>query len=316
MRLLSYAFGEALTSLRRGRWSTLLSVATVATPLVVLGAFLLASSNLERLVAGWSSAAELSVYLEDGVSDETRASIGRLLANSDIVLDYDYVDQAAALARFQADFPDLQAVLGGFGANPLPASFEVRVQPAAEQRAALESFVTRLSETRGVEDVRYDRQWLDRIALAVRIVQGLGVAFGLILILGAILTVANVIQLTLQSRQAEVEIMHLVGAPVSYVRAPFAAEGILQGGAGGLMALGLLWLGYQAADSQYGQMTAETIGLGRITFLSIPLCLALLCGGMVVGGIGGLFATRARASRNRSRLPRRRRGVDTVASAV
>lgn len=292
MRLLSYALEEALASLGRGRWSTVFSVATVASPLLVLGAFLIASSNLERLVAGWSEAAELSVYLEDDIGDRERESIGRLLDNSEIVIDHRYVSEAEALERFRGDFPDLETVLRGFSTSPLPASFDVQVEPGVEQRDTLDRLAERLATARGVEDVRYDRQWLDRIAVVVGIVEGLGIAFGSILILGATLTVANVIRLAFQARREEVEIMHLVGAPMSYVRGPFVVEGILQGGVGGLLALGLLWVGYQLVGSQYGQLTAETIGLGEVDFLPLRLCAALLVGGMLVGGMGGLVATR------------------------
>ena len=65
MRLLRYAFDEAVASLWRGRRSSLLSTATIAIALFVLGAFLVVTSNLERLADEWSGAAELSVYLAD-----------------------------------------------------------------------------------------------------------------------------------------------------------------------------------------------------------------------------------------------------------
>ena len=50
MHALRYAFDEAIRSLWRGRQSGLLSTATIALALVVLGSFLLVTANLERLV--------------------------------------------------------------------------------------------------------------------------------------------------------------------------------------------------------------------------------------------------------------------------
>src|SRR5207237_1084289 len=75
IRSLRYAFGEAVTGLWRGRQSGLLSTGTIALALFVLGGFLIVTANLERLGAEWSSAAEMSVYLEDQVTDEQRRAI-------------------------------------------------------------------------------------------------------------------------------------------------------------------------------------------------------------------------------------------------
>src|SRR6266496_6851575 len=80
MRVLRYAFDEAMTSLWRGRQSGLLSTATIALALFVLGGFLLVTANLERLGAEWSAAAEMSVYLKDDVTPAQRTAIEQAIA--------------------------------------------------------------------------------------------------------------------------------------------------------------------------------------------------------------------------------------------
>ncbi|MEQ1730540.1 MAG: hypothetical protein ABL982_19400, partial [Vicinamibacterales bacterium] len=57
MRLLRYAFDEAAGSLWRGRRSSLLSTATIAIALFVTGAFLIVTSNLERMAEERAAAA-------------------------------------------------------------------------------------------------------------------------------------------------------------------------------------------------------------------------------------------------------------------
>ena len=79
MHAIRYAFDEALASLWRGRRSGILSMATIAVALFVLGGFLLATSNLERLGSEWSRAAEMSVYIDDGATPAEKAGIERLL---------------------------------------------------------------------------------------------------------------------------------------------------------------------------------------------------------------------------------------------
>ena len=70
----------------------------------------------------------------------------------------------------------------------------------------------------GVADVRYDRQWLDRLLAAMRVIRGVGLALGAILTIAAALTVANVVRLGLYARRDELDIMQLVGAPQVYIR--------------------------------------------------------------------------------------------------
>ena len=83
MRALRYAFDEAISSLWRGRTSGVLSTATIAVALFVLGAFLVLTSNLERLGSEWSRAAEMSVYLDDDATPEMRAAVeGQIEAES------------------------------------------------------------------------------------------------------------------------------------------------------------------------------------------------------------------------------------------
>ena len=86
--------------------------------------------------------------------------------------------------------------------------------------------------------------------------------------------------------------MELVGAPLSFVRGPFVVEGILQGGAGALLAMILLWVLFAAANARYGDVVAQTIGLGAITFLPLSLSLVVIAGGMLLGCIGGLIVAR------------------------
>ena len=62
----------------------------------------------------------------------------------------------------------------------------------------------------------------------------------MILIIAAVLLVANTIRLSAFNRRRETSIMRLVGASNFYVQLPFLVEGILAGLAGWLIAAGLL----------------------------------------------------------------------------
>jgi cell division transport system permease protein len=290
MRALRYAIDEAVASIWRGRQSGLLSTATIALALFVLGGFLLVTSNLQRLSAGWMSAAEISVYLNDDATPEDRAAIERVLAAAPVVAAREYVAKEEALKRFRQTFGDLGAAIDGAGESPLPASYEVRVRTGPDSRSSLQALADNLRRMAGVSDVRYDWQWMDRLQAAINVIRGVGLALSSLLAIAAALTVANVVRLALYSRRDEIDIMQLVGAPRVYIRGPFVMEGILQGGAGAVLALAGLLAGYFAIRARYLVPLASTVDLASIRFLPLDLCLGVVVGGMLVGCVGGLVA--------------------------
>ena len=290
MRSLRYAFGEAVASLWRGRQSGLLSTGTIALALFVLGGFLIVTANLDRLGAEWSSAAEMSVYLDDQITDEQRRAIESALAPGAIVAAHEYVSKETALSRFKQTFSDLSGSIETLGENPLPASYEVRLRAGPAAKGGVDALGAKLRETPGVADVRYDRQWLNRLMSAIAVIRGVGLAMGAVLTIAAALTVASVVRLALHARRDEIEIMQLVGAPSAYIRGPFVMEGIIQGGVGALVAVVALAATFFALRSHYLVPLAAAVNVSSIRFLPVELAVLLVVGGMAVGCIGGLVA--------------------------
>lgn len=291
MSAVRFSTEEAALSLWRRRRSTALALLTIVVAMLVLGGFLLVNANVQRWVTRWSSAAELSVYLADSVSSEERSAVARLLAESASVDGTEFVDHAEALRRFRTLFPDLADAASALGERPLPASFEVRLRPQTAGDPGVDDLLKRLRTTAGVADVRYDRRWIERLASFVRSGRIAGALLSGALILAAALTVASVVRLALHARQQEVEIMHLVGAPLSFIRGPFVAEGVLQGGAGAVVALGLLYAMYLVSRDRLEVLAAGLAGPDpALTFLPWTAAAGLIAGGMAVGCAGGLVA--------------------------
>jgi cell division transport system permease protein len=86
--------------------------------------------------------------------------------------------------------------------------------------------------------------------------------------------------------------MQLVGSPYAFIRGPFVAEGLMQGGLGALLALTILWLGFKAILAWWGGPLATVVESGSLQFLPLALCAWMVAGGMVVGCIGGFAAAR------------------------
>jgi cell division transport system permease protein len=287
-RAFGYFFQEALTSLWRSRLINALSVGTIAVSLFVLGAFLTLASNLNEVVTRWTEKVQVTFYLQDDVEAFVRDSLVNRLKEDPAVETLVPVSRQEALERFRTLFRDLRTLPDDLGENPFPASLEVTLRAGHQSPEEVTRLVREYEKAPGVEEVQYDLLWIQRLSTAVRLVRGVGFFLGGILVLAGIFTISNVIRLTLYARQDELDIMRLVGATQAYVRGPFVVEGMIQGGLGGLLSVGLLWLGFRVVARD--AMAASDL-LGRaVVFLSPELCLFIVLGGMAVGVVGSLVS--------------------------
>lgn len=293
MRAIQYFFSEAVESLWRNRKAALLSMLTIAAGLFVLGFFLMINANIQRIVGRWSDAAELAVYLRDEAQPEQIATINQILTTSGLAESVQLFSKDDARREFARDFPDLAAAATGLERNPFPASFAIRLNARAQSATgAVENLASTLNGVAGVADVRYDRTWLARLSATVRVIRGVGLVIVLLMALASALTVANVVRLAALARQAEIEIMQLVGAPFAYIRGPFIAEGLIQGGMGAVVAIVLLLGTFAAIRARFGTVMADTVGLTGMAFVPTQLLLLLVVGGMALGCLGGFAVAR------------------------
>jgi cell division transport system permease protein len=292
MRAIDYALRQGWASLRRGGGSTVFAVLAIGLAMSVLGALLLVTWNVERLLARWSTSAEFSVYLRDDATSEQRGVIEALVDQSGAAAGREYVSKEQALVRFRTEFAELASTAAGIGDNPFPASIEVRMQSSAETDGRADALLKKVATLPGVADVRYDRAWLAKVGAGLNALRRAGGVLALLMAVAAAVTVAAVVRLGLHARREEIEIMQLVGASLAFIRGPFVAEGLLQGGIGAIGAVLLLWGGFAVSRASWGPQLAAALEGVDPQFLPARFCALLIVGGMLVGGAGGFAASR------------------------
>ncbi len=287
LRAIRYFLSEALTSLWRSRLVNTLSIGTIAVSLFVVGAFLAVADRLGDVVSRWTEKIQVIVYLEDRIEPRVLDSLENRLREDAAVDSFDLVSREQALARFRSLFRDLSSLPEDLGENPFPASLEVNLRTGHQSPVEVERLAKAFKGVPGVREIQYDLLWVERLANGVRVVRGIGMFLGGIIVLAGIFTISNVIRLTIYAREDELDIMRLVGATQAYVKGPFVTEGVIQGGLGGLVAAGLLW----AALGWLSRGLASSDLVSRAAF-SLPTGVALLlvAGGMTVGLVGSLVS--------------------------
>jgi len=292
MRALDYALREAWASFRRGGRSTAFAVVAITLAALVLGSLLLITWNVDRLISRWTDATEFSVFLRDDATSEQRGALEALIDESGVSAGREYVSKAQALTRFRRQFADLASLTDDLGDNPFPASIEVRVRPVADADGRANGLVAKVMTLPGVVDVRYDREWIARLAGGLNGLRRVGLVLVLLMAVAASVTVAAVVRLSLFARREEIDIMRLVGSPTAFIRGPFVAEGLLQGGAGALAAVVLLWVGFVLVRSWAGGALTTLLDGSSLEFLPVGQLALLVATGMAVGAAGGFAGSR------------------------
>jgi cell division transport system permease protein len=100
----------------------------------------------------------------------------------------------------------------------------------------------------------------------------------------------STIRLGVYARRAELEILRLVGGTARFVRGPFIIEGMIQGACGAALALGLLWLGFDAVHPFIEQGLSLMFAAGALHFFSpAQVGIGIACGACV-GALGSRAA--------------------------
>ncbi len=289
---LRHFLAESIDEWRHSFGVNVLATLTVGAVIFVAGLVLLVVSNVEGHLGRLGAEARVAVYLRDEADPTARAELKRALVETPGVLRVEYVDRAQALERFRRSHGDLAGLAAELRENPLPASLEAVLStgPAAAETARAISRVVAGREV--VEEVRFDRDWFDRLEALVAMAKRAGLVAGVVLLAAVVVVTGSVLRLAVLAHREEVEIMLLVGASPAFVRAPFLVAGVVQGGVAAAFALA-------------GVEVARRLALGTASGLSgfflrlvaeapLPLAWAgiLAATGVVVGLLSAFSAVR------------------------
>jgi len=290
MERLRYILQDALVNIRRNGWGGFASIGTIAVSFLIVGIFLIITHNLGAIVAEWKEQFQVTVFLEDGITQEQLALLKKRIQSERAVKAMTYTSKQEALQSFKRELKGKESLLEGLGENPIPASLQLRIHEAYQTPEALKQFTASLMRLEGVEDILYGQEWVDRITAAIQMLRLLGLSVGLALGMASLLIVSNTIRLAVYTRAEEIEIMRLVGATKLHIRAPFLLEGMIQGGLGAAIALVLLFGAFRATLWQLQLTPGQIFGVGVGSFLDARWAGAMLLAGASLGAFGSLIS--------------------------
>jgi len=292
--VLGFLVGEAFRDLRRAGRVAVSAVVLITLSLGALGAFWLVSSNIGRAVAKWRDQVRIVVYLKREPSAGDVATLLDRVRAMPGVAGAVFIGKADALRSLKQVLGKDAGVVDQLPSNPLPASLEVTPSITAVTPEGARDLVTRLAALPETDEVAGGGDWVERLAHWQRLLATIGLGVGAVLAVAAILTVTTATTLILHARRHETEIMRLVGASELTIRLPVLLQGMMQGLAGAVLALGALVITHSLVAPRLEPLVNLTLGLSKIVFLTPVGVLALLGVGTLLGGLGGWLARAAR----------------------
>lgn len=233
------AFRESWLAFRRAPLLGLLSITTIAFSLFAFGLFGLVAVNLERALKDVENRVEIRVFLADGATEETVATMLGDASAFPEVAQAGFVSPDSGLARAREELPEFKDVMD---VAVLPASIEVKLKDGFRDPAYVKEVAGRLGSYPSVDEVRYGEEWVEKLYRIRTIAAVVGAGLGFIFALVAIIIIGSTIRMAVLARAREIEIMRLVGATNWFVRSPYLIDGLIKGLLGGGIALGLTWM--------------------------------------------------------------------------
>lgn len=232
------ALREMMLAFRRAPLLAILGITTIAFSLFAFSLFGLVALNIRQALREIEDRVEIRAFLVEGTSDAQVEELMRGIGNIPQVADAGYVSPDSALVRARHELEEFRDVMEG---SFLPASVELRLKEGSRDPETVKEISRRLETYPIVEEVRYGREWVEKL-YRIRNIAGLaGSVLGGVFALVAIIIIGSTIRMSILARTREIEIMRLVGATNMFVRLPYLLDGLVKGLIGGALAIIMAW---------------------------------------------------------------------------
>lgn len=215
---------EAVNDLKRTGIMNLVIITTMAAILSIFGALFRTTISMSQFAHELGSVLEISVYLKP---DTQVKPVADKFSNFEHVAGVRVIPKEVSWKDLRKDI-DLPNI-----SNPLPDTLHVKV----DNPLNINSVLAKIKTDANVEDTGYAEEFAKRLQMITHVVNTTTLIVTLIVAALTITIINNTIQLVIQSRKDEIEIMRLMGVSNWYIRFPLVLQGAFYGFAGALIAL-------------------------------------------------------------------------------
>jgi cell division transport system permease protein len=232
-----FLLNEVLTGLRRNVTMTVAMILTTAISIGLFGGGLLVLQLANHSRSIYLDRVETQVFLTNDVSandptcdaDPCKALRAKI-EDRDDVKSVRFLNQEDAYNDAVRRIPQFKDVAGK---DAFPSSFIVKLNNPEQHT----DFDDTMNGQPGVRSVLNQKDLIDRLFAVLDGLSNAAFAVALVQAIGAVLLIANMVQVAAYTRRTEIGIMRLVGASRWYTQLPFLLEAVVAATVGVIIAI-------------------------------------------------------------------------------
>lgn len=260
---LMYCLNQGFKNIVRNRIFSIASIATMSLCIFLLGLFYSITANMNYMVDKMTESLCVKVFFNKNISESGIEGVGERIADYNGVTLIHYTSAEEAWDTYKEKYfgeKYIELAEGYAEDNPLKdsASYEVYFENP-DMQSDLVKYIENIQGVKKVVSSEATAEGLTQVGNLVSIVS---VGILLILLIIALFLISNTISIGITVRDEEIQIMKLIGARNSFIRAPFVVEGIAIGTAGAIIPLIVLFIMYRNVIDYF---------IGKYSFLSTIL---------------------------------------------
>ena len=280
-----FSLSEGVKNLRRVRGAAFFATLILSLAITMVGTSAVVGWNGKKFIKFLRSQFDLTVFVRMDTADDIVIQLAKDIGKIEGVRDLTYISPDQAARKFEKDFgEDVMTILG---TNPFPASFIVQISSEFGTAVDASYIASRIANLDNIEEVRYRKSLLVIVDRYIKILIGIAIIIGVIVLFAAILISSYTIKLAIFAKRDLIWTMRLVGATDSFIRRPFVVEGMVEGLLAGIIAVGILEVAYKAA----GILLRGYLPLHRIE-ISNEIYLGMLLFGLFLGWFSSNISVR------------------------
>jgi cell division transport system permease protein len=231
----AHALFSSLGRLVATPFTSVMTIAVLAISMALASGFYIMVINVQQLTANLESSNQISLFLNDEVSNDSAAELANNIRQNPNVQIVKIISKEQALAEFKT-YSGFGAAIDVLDNNPLPIVLQVLPKNSLQDKQELERLFKTLDEFKEVDYAQVDMQWVERLQSIVEVARCGTALFSFMIGIGVLFIIGNTIRLELHNRRDEVMISKLVGATNGFIRRPFLYTGFWIGFISGVSA--------------------------------------------------------------------------------
>ncbi len=284
--VIGYLISEGFKNVFKNKKSTFSCLGVMCATMLMFGIFFAIAQNINHIVSTVEEAQGMQAFVKQDATEEEMIQIENQIKNIKVndalainklervskQQAYDTMSERLKETPHAMDFVTVDSFKESFIVNVTDLSYSSNVKAQIEQ---IDGVVSVRSAERTIETLLSLGNGIKIFTLVILV----------ILVVVSLFIISNTIKLSVHARRKEISIMKYVGATNSFIRAPFAVEGVIIGLASGLISILIICLGYNSLANKFlASSLAQT--LKTVSLLSFGDMVNLIIIVYIVLGVG------------------------------